>query len=117
MLLTLEKCYFEQVFLCDPTNTVDFEKSVTLWSRQFCWLEKCYFEQVLLGDLINTVDFRKKWYFIKVLLSDPANSVDFEKVLLWTSVTLKKCYFVIPTILLTLEKWYITVDGAVLCEK
>ena len=80
-------------------------------------LEKCYFEQVLLTIQPILLTLKKKWYFIKVLLCDHANSVDFEKVLLWTIVTLKKCYFVIPPIRWTLEKWYITVDGAVLCEK
>ena len=45
ILLALKKCYFEQVLLCDPANTVDFKK--------------CYFEQVLLSYLVNTVDFEK----------------------------------------------------------
>ena len=34
MLLTSKKCYFEQVLLCDPANTVDFD-NVWVTKRQY----------------------------------------------------------------------------------
>ena len=60
-------------------------------------LKKCYFEKVLLWDPVNTVNLEKKRYFEKGLLCDPVNTVTFDK-----KDTLKKCYFLIPSILLTL---------------
>ena len=49
----------------------------------------------------------RKCYFEQVLFSYPINTVDFEKVILCKSVTLHKCYLVVPSILLTLKKCYL----------
>ena len=51
----------------------------------------------------------KKCYLEKVLFSYPVNTVDFEKVILC-----KKCYFVIPPILLTLKMCYF--EQVLLCD-
>ena len=35
--IMLQKCYFEQVLLCDSVNTADFEKNVIYYSIMYTW--------------------------------------------------------------------------------
>ena len=92
ILLTLKKWYFVKVLFCDSANAIDFKKvllwtSVTLWSRQYCWLWRSYTLSkcnLVIPPIMLTL---KKCYFEQVLLCDPANTVDFEKVILCQSVT------------------------------